>query len=156
MILCIGFSCVEEEKKSGYNCVSGQCTATFENPTYLTLQDCQSACSTSNPPPVITKGKIVFYITFSTMCRYFSSSYTVNVVNLGYGYSSTDVANGAYIQSWKITESQKQIVLTDITPGIYYYKAVRSSTDSYCPTVTKSGAITVESGKTTSITVNLN
>ena len=38
-------SCEEEEEtQSGYNCVSNTCSAVFESPQYLTLEDCQSAC----------------------------------------------------------------------------------------------------------------
>ena len=32
------------EAQSGYNCVSNTCSAVFENPQYLTLEDCQSDC----------------------------------------------------------------------------------------------------------------
>jgi len=45
------FSCEEEEEaQSGYNCVSNTCSAVFDNPQYLTLEDCQSACE--EEPPV--------------------------------------------------------------------------------------------------------
>ena len=44
-------SCEEEEEvQSGYNCVSNTCSAVFENPQYLTLADCQSACEEEEPP----------------------------------------------------------------------------------------------------------
>ena len=44
-------SCEEEEEvQSGYNCVSNTCSAVFENPQYLTLEDCQSACEEEEPP----------------------------------------------------------------------------------------------------------
>ncbi len=41
-------SCKTEEKQSGYNCSNGNCTAVFDNPQYLTLSDCQSACGSSS------------------------------------------------------------------------------------------------------------
>ena len=34
--------------QNGYNCVSGNCRAVFENPQYLTLSDCQSVCGNSS------------------------------------------------------------------------------------------------------------
>jgi len=44
-------SCEEEEEaQSGYNCVSNTCSAVFENPQYLTLEDCQSACEEEELP----------------------------------------------------------------------------------------------------------
>ena len=43
----------EEEAQSGYNCISNTCSAVFENPQYLTLADCQSACEEVAPPPAI-------------------------------------------------------------------------------------------------------
>ena len=39
----------EEEAQSGYNCISNTCSAVFENPQYLTLADCQSACEEVAP-----------------------------------------------------------------------------------------------------------
>ena len=35
----------EEETQSGYNCISNTCTAVFESPQYLSLDDCQSMCT---------------------------------------------------------------------------------------------------------------
>jgi hypothetical protein len=157
VILCIGFSCGKDENKSGYNCVNNECIATFDNPRYLTLQDCQTACGTSGtniPPPSTKPGSIYFNVTFSTICQVLPIGITTNVVDLGYGYSSTDVTNDAYIQSWKIKESQKTFIASDVKPGIYYYKAKKSSTDSKCATVIKTGTVTVNSGKITSVTIS--
>ena len=108
LVLCIGFSCVKEKKKSGYNCESGQCTATFENPTYLTLQDCQSTCGSSTTIPPTTKpGSIYFVVAFNAVCHGYPGA-TYNTVTLGYGYTSTDVANDAFIASWKFQQSDTE------------------------------------------------
>jgi hypothetical protein len=37
----------KDKEQSGYNCNNGNCTAVFENPQYLSLSDCQSACGSS-------------------------------------------------------------------------------------------------------------
>ena len=63
-------SCEEEEEaQSGYNCVSNTCSAVFENPQYLTLEDCQTACGDNNNPGganveigAFSQGGIIFYI----------------------------------------------------------------------------------------------
>ncbi len=36
------------KEQAGYNCNSGNCSAVFENPQYLTLSDCQSACGSNS------------------------------------------------------------------------------------------------------------
>lgn len=155
LLLCIGFSCGGEENQSGYNCESGQCTATFENPTYLTLQDCESTCGSSAVvPPIEKPGSIYFVVSFSAVCRTFAGGFTLNTVNLGYGYSSTDVVNDAFIASWKFQQSDSKTV-NNVKPGIYYYKATRSSTDSNCSTVVKSGSFTIESSKSTRVDIYL-
>lgn len=58
----------EEESENGYDCVSNTCTAVFENPQYLTLSDCQSACEDNNGGNSnleigdIYQGGMIFYI----------------------------------------------------------------------------------------------
>lgn len=158
MILCIGFSCVKDEDKSGYNCVNNKCTATFENPTYLTLQDCQAACSssTTNPPSTVKNGTASLHVIWNHMCAATQFYFTVTV---GLGYTSTDVANNAFFTSKKLTVPGVDWNISDLKPAIYYYKATKSAGSEHCPPTTvtiKSGSFTIESGKTTSITVNLN
>mgnify|MGYP006177556193 CR=1 FL=1 len=59
--LFIVSSCEEEEEtQNGYNCISSACSAVFENPQYLTLVDCQSACEEEELP--------VGYICISNNC----------------------------------------------------------------------------------------
>ena len=47
LIIVILASCADDNQ-SGYNCVSGNCSAVFENPQYLTLSDCQSVCASNS------------------------------------------------------------------------------------------------------------
>lgn len=47
-------SSCEEETQSGYDCISNTCTAVFESPQYLTLSDCQNACSDNNQGSCVT------------------------------------------------------------------------------------------------------
>jgi hypothetical protein len=160
LLLCTGFSCGGEENQPGYNCENGQCTATFQNPTYLTLQDCQSDCGTSgNTNPIQPKTGTV-KISLSWTLTSYAGSITSGSSVLGLGYTSTDVANGAYFvqRTYTIPDTFTQ---SNLTVGIYYYKAVRSfnSNDGSGPVsrkVEKSGAFTIEAGKATTVSVNLN
>ena len=96
LILCILFSCDEGEKKqSGYNCVNGKCTATFDNPTYLTLQDCQTECGSSsvNPTPTPQNGYIYFTVNFDPVCNK-----SLTLINLGYSSNSVDLDNNIFIE----------------------------------------------------------
>jgi len=155
LLLCIGFSCIkEEEKKSGYNCVNFQCTATFDNPTYLTLQDCQSECkaNSTNPTTPTTKSGVAhFYVAFnqvvnSVVCY---SRYTVGV-----GFSSTDVSNDTFFDSASY-DSSHNLYINIANPGVYYYKATKKGTTTSCPTVSKTGSFTIKSGATTYIYIVL-
>ena len=47
LIALASWGCGNDDQ-SGYNCVSGNCSAVFENPQYLTLSDCQSVCGNSS------------------------------------------------------------------------------------------------------------
>ena len=155
IILCIGFSCVKDEDKSGYNCVNNECIATFDNPTYLTLQDCQTACviGSINPPAGTKTGTIYLYVPVSS-CSYDYNNFSVSVT-VGFGLSSTDVANDSYFYSKKFNLSGS-VTLRDIQPGTYYYKAVRKSTNDKCAflNTTKSGPFTVKSGQTCNVTIS--
>ena len=61
-------SSCEEETQSGYDCISNTCTAVFESPQYLTLSDCQNACSDNNGGNsnleigAIYQGGLIYYI----------------------------------------------------------------------------------------------
>jgi hypothetical protein len=61
-------SSCEEETQSGYDCISNTCTAVFESPQYLTLSDCQNACSDNNGGNSnleigdIYQGGLIYYI----------------------------------------------------------------------------------------------
>lgn len=154
LLVCIFFSCDKGKNESGYKCENGQCTATFENPTFLTLADCQSVCGGGIVvPPVEKPGSIYFIVSFSAVCRTFAGGFTLNTVNLGYGYSSNDVVNNSFIASWKFQQSDSKTVY-NVKPGIYYYKATRSSTDSNCSTIVKNGSFIIESGKSTRVEIS--
>ncbi len=160
ILLSIGFSFCGKERESGYNCEDGQCVAAFENPTYLTLQDCQSECGsagTNNPTqPKTGTVKINLSWTLTSYAGTITSGSTI----IGLGYSSTDVANGAYFvqQTYSTPDT---FTHSNMKAGIYYYKAVRSfrTNDGSGPVsrkVEKSGAFTIEGGKATIVSVNLN
>lgn len=111
--------------QSGYNCNNGVCSATFDNPQYLTLADCKSDCgsSTNSSGYNCSNGtciKVTKNAQFEnlTLCQNncqnnspgsveISAVWTTNYVNcnpaftvvIGFGYTSTDVANEAYF-SW--------------------------------------------------------
>lgn len=155
LLLLFAISCVEGEKESGYNCDNGQCVATFENPTYLTLQDCQSVCgSTGNNTPEVPKTGTV---KISLNWQY---SYSSGSTLIGLGYSSTDIANNAFFVSktYYVPDTFSQ---SNLAPAIYYYKAKRTFTANdgqgpYTKVVEKSGSFTIKSAQVTQISVNLN
>ena len=125
LLFSISFSCVdEEEKNSGYNCDNGSCLATFNNPTYLTLQDCQSICGTSgtttNPTQPKT-GAVSITLSWSNS----SYTYTTDKVIIGLGYTSTDVTNGAYFEQ-KTYYTPSTYTKNNLNAGTYYYKATRT------------------------------
>ncbi|HUX56461.1 MAG TPA: hypothetical protein VMV77_05775 [Bacteroidales bacterium] len=163
------FSCDEGEKnQSGYNCVNGQCTATFENPTYLTLQDCQTVCGISVPtqpkPGSVSPGSVSITLSWDIK-RYCNIVWTLSPcwdVMVGLGYSQTDVDKEAYFNHKDLSEPGIYTV-TNLAPGVYYYRAkktIRTSCVSAngCPApppVIKSGKFTITSNKTISISVSL-
>jgi len=153
LILCIGFSCDEEKKESGYNCVNSQCTATFDNPTYLTLQDCQTECSSSsvNPAPTPQNGYIYFTVNFDLVCNR-----SLTLINLGYSSNSVDLDNNIFIEKWTlISYSPSWLSSKKLVSGTYYYKATKTNQvgDAQC-LVTKTGSIVVISGKRTDIKIS--
>ena len=147
--LCVIFSC-EEKKESGYNCLNGQCTATFENPTYLTLQDCQTVCSSSSGNPTLQNGYIYFSVTFDPVCNR-----TLTVINFGYSSNSVDLDNNIFIESWKfMSTSPSWVSSKKLASGTYYYKATKTNQvgDASC-LLTKTGSMVVSSGKRTDIKI---
>jgi hypothetical protein len=150
IVLSIGFSCDGTKEESGYSCVNGTCTATFDNPTYLTLQDCQTVCS-SNPGNPVQNGFIYFTVTFDIVCNK-----SLTVINLGYSGNPVDLDNNIFIESWKLmSTSPSWISSKKLTSGTYYYKATKTSQvgDSQC-LITKTGSIVVSSGKKTDIKIS--
>ena len=149
LILCIGFSCEQAKKESGYNCVNGQCSATFDNPTYLTLQDCQTVCSTSNPN--LQNGFIYFIVTFDIVCNK-----SLTLINLGYSSNSVDLNNNNFIEKWTLMSySPSWLSSKKLASGTYYYKATKTSQvgDTQC-LITKTGSIVVTSDKRTDIKID--
>ena len=57
--------------QSGYNCENGLCTATFENPQYLTLTDCQSTCGNTISGYACVNGNCV-QVTVEDSAQYLS------------------------------------------------------------------------------------
>lgn len=47
VIAIVSYGCSTTEH-SGYNCENGKCIASFDNPQYLTLVDCQGDCGDNN------------------------------------------------------------------------------------------------------------
>ena len=151
LILCIGFSCDEAKKESGYNCANGQCTATFDNPTYLTLQDCQTVCGSSSTNPTIQNGFIYFTVNFDPVCNK-----SLTLINLGYSSNSVDLDNNIFIEKWTlISYSPSWLSSKKLVSSTYYYKATKTSQvgDANC-LVTKTGSIVVSSGKRTDINIS--
>lgn len=160
MLLVFTFTMVngcKEKEQSGYNCNNGNCTAVFENPQYLTLSDCQSACGSSGAGYNCVSGNCVSvssnaqYSTLSacqSACANnrpggvaITASWTTSYVNcnpaytvvIGLGYSSTDVANETYFaQSGNILYSPANYTNSNLAPGTYYYKAKKTYRASFC------------------------
>ena len=150
LVLLITFSCDKKEEKSGYNCVNGQCIATFDNPTYLTIQDCQTECSTDNPVPT-EKGYIYFKVTFDLVCNK-----SLTWIDLGYSSNPVNLDNNIFIQKWSIGNSSPAWQASQkLESGTYYYKAIKRNQvgDAQC-LVTKTGSILVSTGKRTDITIS--
>ena len=78
-------SSCEEETQSGYDCISNTCTAVFESPQYLTLSDCQSACSDNNGESCVTSLPI-----YQTTWEVVSGTFTDNVSGESYNHSFPD------------------------------------------------------------------
>ena len=154
-MITILFSCKKDKESfPGYICNNGQCVAVEKDPKYLTLQDCKLECGTSgtNPTPPKT-GSVSLNLSWTY-------SYSSGIVEIGLGYSSTDVANNALFVSTTYT-TPTTFSRSNLAPAIYYYKAKRSFTTNngsgpVAQKIEKSGSFTISSGKTTSITVNLN
>ncbi|MDR0619700.1 MAG: hypothetical protein LBG17_07380 [Bacteroidales bacterium] len=171
-------SCKDEENQndSGYNCKDGNCIATYENPQYLTLKDCQSACAHSTAGYNCISGTCVAvsnnaqYPTLAacqTSCANSTfGSLEVNV-NGGCGcmflgafvaLSVADLDAKAYITSF-IVMSCGSGGSSDFkfAPGAYYLRVGRANVSNpgcIATTVTKSFIITA--GKRTSVNVNVN
>ena len=96
LVLCLTFSCDKKENTSGYNCINGECTATFDSPTYLTLSDCKSVCGTPGTSPTQSKVGSVSISLSWTLTTYLGNITSGSGI-IGLGYSLTDVSNDAFI-----------------------------------------------------------
>lgn len=151
--MAILFSCSSDtENFPGYKCISGKCTAVDKDPTYLTLQDCKSECGTTTTTPP-KNGSVSISLSWTY-------SYSSGIAEIGLGYSSSDISNNAFFVS-RSYSTPSTFTQSNLAPGLYYYKAVRTFTtnDGSGPVsrkIEKSGSFTINSVKTTSITVGLN
>ena len=149
-ILIVTFSCEEKENKSGYNCLNGQCIATFDDPTYLTIQDCQTECSSNNQIPT-DNGYIYFKVTFDLVCNR-----SLTWIDLGYSSNPVDLDKNIFIEKWLIgNTSPAWQASKKLASGTYYYKATKRNqvSDAQC-LVTKTGSILISAGKRTDITIS--
>ncbi len=112
-----------------------------------------SAAATTNT----STGKVV--ITASWNSTYVMCTGAYNTV-IGLGYSSTDVANEAYLAQSNYTGSSANFSKDLLAPGVYYYRAKKTYNSTKCgtgqgipPVVTKSGAFTITAGQTTTVSV---
>jgi hypothetical protein len=162
LTLIFFYSCKTEEK-SGYNCNSGNCTAVFDNPQYLTLTDCQSACGsvtnigyncvsgncvsvTNNAQytslsscqsacsgNVSTTGSVTISAFWSNTPPWDACGSPYTVV-IGLGYNSTDVSNESYFIQSSFYSSTANYSKDGLAPGIYYYGAKKTFNASICGT----------------------
>jgi hypothetical protein len=125
-------------KHSGYNCTNGNCTAVFENPQYLTLADCQSACSrssgsTSSSGYNCVSGKCVFvssnaqYSTLTACQSGCSNKATITFIvyqrcsgtQAGNSSSPATFKNGAYVN---LATSQ-----SNLNNKIFFYTTITNN-----------------------------
>jgi len=153
-LIIISFVSCKTDEQKGYNCNSGNCTAVFDNPQYLTLADCQSACENNNS----NGGGGYVEITATWTYTYFecSPAYTVKI---GLCYTSTDVANEAYFFQSSGDYYGTSSFTYPLASGTYYYKAKKTYNMS-CGTgqgipsiVAKSGTFTITANQTTIVNV---
>lgn len=160
-----------KDSKSGYNCVDGQCVANFENPQYLTLEDCQSVCNcnTNDSGYSCINGQCVEVSSdaeFETlqMCEnnctdnrdghlslnvyWYPLSY--HSVNVGIAYSSTDAANNYFFKELHFYANNSAYFI--LSPGVYYYKANFNGNDIIVDS--ESGSFTIEPNKTTTVRID--
>lgn len=161
LIFTLGGCKKEEDNEEGYNCDNETCSAAFENPQYLTLEDCQSICANSGT----TGGYNCLGVTciyentnstqYSTLAEcenacannspgtvevetHWTTAYVncdpAYTVEIGLGYSSNDVANEAYFASATFVSSPAVYTKGNLSPGTYYYKAKKTYNASTCGT----------------------
>ena len=166
LIVFISVSCKTEEDSSdgGYSCIDGSCTANFNNPDYLTLEDCMSLCgnsqsnnNTNNNSGNVTNtspGKVTIT---ATWIRKYVACDPGYIVTIGLGYSSSDVANQAFFATSGNDSYPPASYSKQLEPGTYYY-SVKKTYKMYCgtgqgvpPDVVKNGAFTITGGNTTTI-----
>jgi len=163
LFLVFLFSCVEDKTNSGYNCEDGDCIASFDNPTYLTLQDCKSSCGTGTEP-VIKPGAVTFTLSWDVKRTCGNNVwFPCWDVDIGVGYSQSDVDKEAYFNHKSLSDVGT-FTVTNLPPGTYYYRAkktIRQTCFNWTtgceapPPIVKSGKFTITSDRTTSISVTL-
>jgi hypothetical protein len=145
-------SCGNTTNTSGYNCVNGNCTYVSSNAQYKTLSECQKSCVDNRP------GKVTFSASWTNyLCRQNPIFYQYSV-EVGIGYSSTDVSNNAFFASYEPWNTSSLTWTRDnLSPGVYYYKAIKRSNNCGTGTKqvvnTKSGSFTITAGQTTSVNI---
>lgn len=170
LFLFISFvSC--KDNKSGYSCVDDQCVADFDNPQYLTLEDCQNVCNCSingsgyscidgqcvavssdanyatlelceNNCADTRDGRVTFNVYWSPWSMHF--------VDVGIAYSSTDAANNSFFKDLHFYSNNSATL--SLSPDIYYYKADFTYSDNLLDT--KSGSFTIEPNTGTTVRID--
>ena len=158
-ILFINAGCNSKDE-NGYDCNNGTCQAVFEDPQYLTITDCQSACSGGGGTEQTGSVKITASWSNPSPWNMCGSPYTVTI---GLGYSSNDVANQSYFAQSNFYSSSAIFQRSNLTPGVYYYGARKVFNSGTCgtgqgvpPTVFKTGSFTITTGQTTNVSTSLN
>jgi hypothetical protein len=150
-----------KKDQSGYDCLSGTCSAAIENPQYLSLADCQSVCGNVNNVAsgyncvsgnCVSVSSNAQYSTLSA-CQNtcannnpgsvaITASWSVSppwnacgvpfTVVIGLGYNSTDISNESYFASNSFYSSPASYSKNGLAPGTYYYKAKKTYNINTC------------------------
>jgi hypothetical protein len=159
LITIIGCSAADE---SGYDCLNGTCQAVFENPQYLNLTDCQSACSSGSGSNESSTGSVRITATWSNPSPW-NQCGTPYTVTVGLGYTSLDVSNESYFTQSSSYSSPNNFQRNELSPGVYYYGAKKVFNSSICgtgqgvpQTVKKTGSFVINENQTSTVSVSLN
>lgn len=164
LVILISFSCAKKNK-SGYNCNNGNCEASFDNPTYLNLQDCQSACGGGTTPSTTAKyGSVTIILNWDTHRRCDLNDWQPCwEVLVGLGNNQSEVNKESYFNH-KALSAPGTYTVSNLAVGTYYYGAKKTILEDcvrggsqFCGTVAptvKSGSFLVKSAITTSVSVS--